>query len=1104
MPRSICELKGSHPARENDSWRLLSGTAISLFLLSVAGFSGSAQAACTPAGPYGGGADTVTCNPGAGENISTASGTDQVTVTSGTVGTINTGAAADTVIVNGGTVTSIQTSTGGDLVTVNGGTVGTIEQDDVGGTAAIDTFTMTGGQVTSITQGGSGDHATISNGVVGSIDQGSGDDDLTINAGSTVTTVIQGTGLDSLIMTGGSATSIDQGSSSDSATLTNATVGTLDQGTGNDSLTINAGTTVTNVTQGDGFDTLRMTGGTVGALSQGGNLDMAYISGGRITGSFIDADYVQFSGGRIGDVDLVLGSNLFEMWGTAQIDTTLNSEQDADIYYLYGGSIGASVSTGSGNDTVVIGGTATSFDSSPITGVFGATNVGGNIILEGGNDSLTMNGGQVSGSIYGDGGAGHNNALSSDGFADTIRLLGGTVLGSVCTDSPTDGQVGIDGVTLNGTAVTGDILTYGGADIISLFSGSAANVYAGDDNDDILLSGAVISAAIDGGSGEDTINLFGGSAANVYGGDDDDEIFLSGAAIGSDIDGGGGDDGITWESGTVGTGLHGGTGSDTMIVSAASYDGTQILDGGDDSFASDGMVDRLRLLNRTVTANGASIINWETVSLEGTSLRIADGSWVVGDASDTTTGVSLASGSSLEGTSSLSLAGNLSVDSTSLFRGRGASEVTGNLVNQGTVTSVDGVAGDVIRVGRNYSGSGTYFVDADFTTNTADRLIIAGNVSGGPTSLHVNNVTSSTATGQDVIVVEVGGSSTADDFLLAGGPINAGAFTYDLEYGGNQFVLAAMLNATGEVYAAAPQAVINGLLRLPTLEQRVGTRMQAPAGAAEEAHDSLWGRIIGNRDKLALDGGPVIDSRGWGLQAGYDLAFDPGQNGQVVLGLTAQMNRMNADIRGGGGGGQLDSDSYGVGATATWHGHGGSYLDLQAQANRISLDLASALDGGLASGEWSKGYMMSAELGHRFALSESQAITPQAQLTWSHLDGASFTDDAGNAIDLGNNGQLTGRLGIAFNYKGALTDAGDSDAYVIANLLKDFEDSTRVQVGAADLDAKLGNVWAELGFGATIKWTENVSFYGEGSVRQSLTDSDNFGWAGTAGLRINW
>jgi outer membrane autotransporter protein len=335
---------------------------------------------------------------------------------------------------------------------------------------------------------------------------------------------------------------------------------------------------------------------------------------------------------------------------------------------------------------------------------------------------------------------------------------------------------------------------------------------------------------------------------------------------------------------------------------------------------------------------------------------------------------------------------------------------------------------------------------------------------------------------------------------LAGGSLTAGAFDYGLEYQTGNFVLASALNSTGATYLAAP-AVLSGFNRLPTLEQRVGDREWANG---EDANTGSWMRIHGDRLNANLSTGDSFERNQYGVQAGVDMAMEPSANGQFVVGMNAQYGSMSANITNALGSGKIEAEGFGIGATATWYGNQGTYVDAQAQVNWLDTDIASSAAGALTSDHLVKTAAVSLEVGHRFAMSETSTLIPQAQLTWGSVDGGSFTDTAGNAVDLGSNESLIGRVGLAYEFVGPSAGNEERTGYVIANILHDFTNDGDVTVGGADLSASADATWAEIGVGGTYGLDDsNGAVFGEASYRTSL-DGGNSGVSLSAGLRFEF
>ncbi|WP_233284507.1 autotransporter outer membrane beta-barrel domain-containing protein [Agrobacterium tumefaciens] len=372
-----------------------------------------------------------------------------------------------------------------------------------------------------------------------------------------------------------------------------------------------------------------------------------------------------------------------------------------------------------------------------------------------------------------------------------------------------------------------------------------------------VLDGSRSGIAILDESGAVVVTTSGVLTGDILTNGGNDTINLTGGSVVGKIDSGADDDTFTWTGGTLTGGFYGQNGSDTAVVSAAEYNGSQVLDGGDDVSVADGWVDSLTLSGVTVTAPGANIVNWETVRLDAANLTISDGALTVG--SDPGMGLFLTNGSTLDGLNAFALTGNVDIDGTSTFTatggGAGVYSVSGDLANAGIVTMQDGVPGDVLTVGGNYTGNGgTLVLDTYLGTDgsASDLLHVAGDTSGTSLLKVVNAGGPGAQTTSDGIrVVQVDGASNGffsliGDYTLQGQQVViGGAYGYALYKNGvvdpadgdwylrSQLLPVDPVNPSEPVvpiyqpgvplYEAYPQALL-ALNGLPTLQQRVGNR----------------------------------------------------------------------------------------------------------------------------------------------------------------------------------------------------------------------------------------------------------------------------------------
>ncbi len=490
--------------------------------------------------------------------------------------------------------------------------------------------------------------------------------------------------------------------------------------------------------------------------------------------------------------------------------------------------------------------------------------------------------------------------------------------------------------------------------------------------------------------------------------------------------------------------------------------------------------------------------------------------------------------------------------------------------NAGVITMQDGVVGDLIGITGSTTpgtaGNGVYTSNGGIlaldtvlnkggpAASMSDVLVVDSTlVSGGPTSILINNVGGSGArtVGNGILVVEVlnDANSANNAFALANGPLIAGAFQYDLYYGGvgadvanGDWYLRNNYLPSVPAEEAAPQILL-GLNGLPSLQQRVGNRSwtgpretvfcknasqnykcpvtgdQASTYADGKGNlegSGLWVRIEGAHtsvdDQAASDGstGAGYDANSWKLQAGLDGQLMETDSGKLIAGLTGHYGTSDASINSSAGDGSIDTTGYGLGATLTWYGNNGFYVDGQGQYSWYDSDLKSDTTGSITKGNDGTGYALSLEAGQRLELGHDLNLTPQAQLVYSAVDFDSFTGSTGEDVSLSDGDSLKGRLGLALGHDSLWSDdASDmrrSHVYAIANLYHEFLDGTTVNVSGTKLTSTPAEWTGELGLGGSYNWHNDAySLYGEVSAASDLENlGDSYDLKGTIGFRIAW
>ncbi|EEP8274109.1 fibronectin-binding autotransporter adhesin ShdA [Salmonella enterica] len=442
-----------------------------------------------------------------------------------------------------------------------------------------------------------------------------------------------------------------------------------------------------------------------------------------------------------------------------------------------------------------------------------------------------------------------------------------------------------------------------------------------------------------------------------------------------------------------------------------------------------------------LTLSGANTYTGDTNVQEGTLWLSGDGS--IGEMGSQQA-VNVASGATFGGSNGTTVNGKVTNEGTLVF---GDSEETGaiftlngDLINMGTITSgsSSSTPGNTLYVDGNYTGNGgslylnTVLGDDDSAT---DKLVITGDASG-TTDLYINGIGDGAQTTNGIEVVDVGGVSTSDAFVLKN-EVNASLYTYRLYWNesDNDWYLASKAqsddddsggddtpsdggddggnvtppddggdggNVTppddggdgGDVTPpddggdVAPQyrADIGAYmgnqwmarnLQMQTLYDREGSQYR-------NADGSVWARFkAGKAESEAVSGNIDMDSNYSQFQLGGDiLAWGNGQQ-SVTVGVMASYINADTDSTGnrGADGSQFTSsanvDGYNLGVYATWFAdaqtHSGAYVDSWYQYGFYNNSVESG-DAGSESYD-STANAVSLETGYRYDIALSNGNT---------------------------------------------------------------------------------------------------------------------------------
>ncbi|EAM9250049.1 fibronectin-binding autotransporter adhesin ShdA [Salmonella enterica subsp. enterica serovar Fulica] len=563
-----------------------------------------------------------------------------------------------------------------------------------------------------------------------------------------------------------------------------------------------------------------------------------------------------------------------------------------------------------------------------------------------------------------------------------------------------------------------------------------------------------------------------------------------------------------------------------------------------------------------LTLSGANTYTGDTNVQEGTLWLSGDGT--IGEMGSQQA-VNVASGATFGGSNGTTVNGKMTNEGTLVF---GDSDETGaiftlngDLINMGTMTSGSSAStpGNTLYVDGNYTGNGgslylnTVLGDDDSAT---DKLVITGDASG-TTELYINGIGDGAQTTNGIEVVDVGGASTSDAFVLKN-EVNASLYTYRLYWNesDNDWYLASKAQSDdddsggdvtpsdggddggdvtpsddggdggdvtppddgGDGGDVAPQyrADIGAYmgnqwmarnLQMQTLYDREGSQYR-------NADGSVWARFkAGKAESEAVSGNIDMDSNYSQFQLGGDiLAWGNGQQ-SVTVGVMASYINADTDSTGnrGADGSQFTSsgnvDGYNLGVYATWFAdaqtHSGAYVDSWYQYGFYNNSVESG-DAGSESYD-STANAVSLETGYRYDIALSNgntvSLTPQAQVVWQNYSADSVKDNYGTRIDGQDGDSWTTRLGLRVDgklYKGSRTVI---QPFAEANWLHTSDDvSVSFDDATVKQDLPANRAELKVGLQADIdkQWSVRAQVAGQ-------TGSNDFGdLNGSLNLRYNW
>ncbi|MNO65452.1 Pertactin autotransporter precursor [compost metagenome] len=470
------------------------------------------------------------------------------------------------------------------------------------------------------------------------------------------------------------------------------------------------------------------------------------------------------------------------------------------------------------------------------------------------------------------------------------------------------------------------------------------------------------------------------------------------------------------------------------------------------------------------------------------------------------------------------------IDGISQWNMTGSSDVA-SLDTLGIVAFQPGTSYKTLTVG-DLNGSGTFAMNTDLASEQGDLLKVLGNTSGSHSLLVADSGNEPDAANGQLMLVD--GNGGDGSFALAGRPfVDAGAFRYSLEQQGNDWFLRntalVPVDPVGPVGPVDPVDPVNPVKPdsdVPRLDPRpealsdganaalgnqsaTATLWSAEMNALVkrlgelrmgEDNGGVWARGIGKTFEVDNGSSRSYDQNVHGLEIGADTAIAL-DGGKLYVGGMIGAATSDQDF-GDGSSGTIDSKL--IGAYATWLDDNGYYVDAVAKYNRLDNEVKTLSN----TGEQTKGsydtdgYGADVEVGKHTKLQDGWFIEPQAELTYTHTEGADYTASNGLKVEADDSDSLQGRVGALFGKSMELDNGMTAQPYVKASYVHEFNGDSSVTVNGYELDNQVSGSRSEIGFGSVLQVSEKTKVSLD--VEHAKGNSVEEPWAVNIGVRFLW
>lgn len=391
-----------------------------------------------------------------------------------------------------------------------------------------------------------------------------------------------------------------------------------------------------------------------------------------------------------------------------------------------------------------------------------------------------------------------------------------------------------------------------------------------------------------------------------------------------------------------------------------------------------------------------------------------------------------------------------------------------NLVmNNGRVSVMPTTLSESISI-TNLSGAGNFYLNSEVDVGNTDKLIIGS--ASGTYNIALIDYSATEVFPQNISLIELGSGNA--DFHLIGGAADIGAFRYNMERNGNEWVL-----KRTPIFTDSSIVAKNTFVSIQSVfyahQNNLNSHIQ---DIRSSKRAGFWAK--GFRRKVNFDFSDNSESKTniWGGQIGFDFRLPQKMFDYMIVGAywghSNSRQRFDRD-------GMADADTNSVGLYTTMHIADGFFVNADVAYYRHSQNLTSYLPMGMeVLGHYkTNGWSAAVQTGKRFLLKNVWFVEPELKLTYMKMDSIRYRTTMNTSVYGRNADSFMGKVGVTGGRNMSDVLGIQSEAFVNLGISREFENRSKVRVADYDFKEDLSDTLYETGFGFNAFFNDKIGIY---------------------------